>query len=123
MVSHCQHYCCSIPRLPIMVLNILERIWIGFICVLLVRTPSNCPHPSLPLKLMDMNLKLAAHGLCRCLDPFAIFKLCLSHVSSLCMVMYTLKTYSSGTMGRYSNSKVFAECPVLNTLDTGIWIC
>src|SRR5438552_1147010 len=106
----------------IAVLSILKGIQIEFICMLMVRTLLNCPHYFPLLKLMNINLELVAHGLCQCFNSFAIFKLYLPCVPSLCLVMYTLKTYPSGTPRRYSNSKVFTECSVLNTLDTSIWI-
>src|SRR4051794_1894769 len=117
-----QCHCCSMPRPSMAVLSILEGIRIEFVCVLMVRTPPNCPHSSPSLKLTDINLELAAHGLCRRFNSFAVFELRLPCVPSLCLVMYALKTHPSGAPRRYSNGKVFAECPVLNTLDTSIRI-
>ena len=118
-----QCHCHSMPRPSMAVLSILEGIRIEFVCVLMVRTLPNCSHSSLSLKLMDINLKLAAHGLCQCFNSFAVFKLCLPCVPSLCLVIYALKMHLSGALRRYSNGKVFTEYPVLNTLDTSIRIC
>src|SRR4051794_39386331 len=119
-MSCCQCYYCSMLRLSIAVLSILEGIQIKFVYVLIVRTLPNCPHFSLSLKLIDINLELAAHGLCQHFNLFAVFELYLPYVLNLYLVMYTLKMYLSSTLRRYSNDKVFTECPVLNTLNTSI---
>src|SRR3954451_10771070 len=117
-MSCCQCHCHSIPRPLMAVLSILKGIQIEFVYVLIVRTSPNCPHSSSSLKLTDINLELAAHGLCQHFNLFVVFELYLLCVLSLCLIIYTLKMHLSGTLRRYSNDKVFTECPVLNTLNT-----
>src|SRR5438876_8933304 len=105
------------PKPSIAVLSILEGIQIEFVYVLIVKTPPNCPYSSPSLKLIDINLELVAHSLCQYFNLFAVFKLYLLCVPSLCLVMYALKMHPSGAPRRYSNGKVFTECSVLNMLD------